>query len=131
MARLLAGAVIASLLAIQATPVLADGCGGIQVPSPQSYIPTGIKFYNDTHYAMRVYWSDFKGNLKEYGLLQPDETAGFKTYSNHRWFVEVYTPDGDYCAGPIAAPDTEQCDMRILFDDNEQLVGMDGGYCDY
>ncbi len=125
------GAVIVSMLTLSALPAAAGGCGAIQPPSPGTNIPTGIRFTNDSHYAMRIYWADFKGRLKEYALVQPDETAGFKTYVHHRWYVELYTPDDAICAGPISAPDTEECEMRVLFDDNGQQIGLDGGYCDY
>lgn len=121
----------ASCLLAHVLPAAAGGCGDFAVPSPASYIPSGVRFHNDSHYAFRIYWADFKGNLKDYGLVQPDETAGFATYVHHRWFIEVYTPDGAHCAGPVSAPDTEECDMRISYDDFDQAIGMDGGYCDY
>ncbi|MCM5555391.1 hypothetical protein [Pleomorphomonas sp. NRK KF1] len=100
-------------------------------PSPETNIPTGVRFTNDTNSMVRIYWSDFDGQLKDYGLVQPQETVGFQTYVHHRWYAELYMSDEALCAGPISAPDTETCDMRLMFDGERGMIDMDGGYCDY
>ncbi|SMD08418.1 hypothetical protein [Rhizobium sp. RU36D] len=129
--RLLLNAVALTMLMLPASPSQADECLAGATSSPETNIPTGIRFHNDTAYAFRVYWADFKGQLREYALVQPGEEPGFKTYVHHRWFVEIFTPAGTFCAGPVSAPDTETCDMRVLFDNHDPSVGLDGGYCDY
>ncbi len=129
--KLALSACLTALLLLPAGPLKAEDCEAGIAQSPETNIPTGIRFHNDTAYAFRVYWADFEGNLREYALVQPGEESGFQTYVHHRWFVEVYTPDGSYCAGPVSAPDTETCDMRVLFDNHDPSVGLDGGYCDY
>jgi hypothetical protein len=130
MLRYLLAAAIVSAVTFQALPALAGGCGDTQPPSPATNIPTGIRFTNGTQYAMRIYWADFDGQLKEYALVQPEETVGFDTYVHHRWYAELYTPIDTACAGPISAPDTETCDMRFVFNEDTGEILMDGGYCD-
>ncbi|WP_079403082.1 hypothetical protein [Rhodopseudomonas palustris] len=131
MTRSLFGAVVFSILAFQASIASAGGCGDMKPPSPATNIPTGVRFTNDTQYTVRIYWTDFDGQLRDYGLVQPDESVGFKTYVHHRWYAELYMSDEALCAGPISAPDTETCDMRLMFDGERGMIDMDGGYCDY
>lgn len=105
----------------------ADECGRT-APSPQTSEATGIVFSNDTQYAFRVLWSDFSGRLVEYGLVQPFEELGIDTYVDHLWMVELFTPDGSECLGPISAPGPDTCRARILYD---QGIGIDAGFCDF
>jgi len=128
MRRFLTAALAACLFA---TPAFADTCDGSSMPSPGTEINGPIRFFNDTPYAFRVLWSDFNGDLVEYGLLQPGEDLGLTTYINHVWLIEVNTPDqGWVCVGPVKIFDTEGCTMRIIHDDG--YFGYDaGGSCDY
>ncbi|QDZ02113.2 hypothetical protein FQ775_17955 [Nitratireductor mangrovi] len=109
-------------------PALAQKCEPSQDPSPASNAATGISFYNDTQYAFYVYWAGFDGLLQEYALVQPFEEIGFGTYEGHRWFVELVTPDGEQCFGPIWADTAESCNARVLFD---EVIGIDAGGCDF
>jgi hypothetical protein len=106
----------------------AEECEAAHDPAPASNLGTKIAFYNDTTFAMRLYWIDFDGFLKEYGLIQPDESTAFDTYVGHQWLVEAYTPDGAECLGPISASDQSGCDMHILYDNG---FGYDGGACEF
>ncbi len=114
---------------LTAAPVWAAGCEPSQDPSPASHAPTGIHFYNDTAYAMRVFWAGFDGFLQAGGSwIQPGEKLSFDTYVGHAWFVEVNTPDGAVCSGPIRANGADACHMHILYDNG---IGYDAGFCDF
>ena len=131
MTKSLFGAVVFSILAFQVSFASAGGCGDMKPSSPTTNIATGVRFTNDTPYTVRIYWADFDGQLKDYGLVQPEKSVGFKTYVHHRWYAELYMPDEALCSGPISAPDTETCVMRLMFDGERGMIDMDGGYCDY
>jgi VHL beta domain len=127
-AWLVAFAMAAALGAGQ-SPAFAGECEVAQDPSPASEQASGINFYNETGYAMRVFWSGFDGFLEPYSdWIQPGEQASFDTYIGHAWFVEINTPDGPVCSGAISASDSEACQMRILYDNG---IGYDGGFCDF
>lgn len=108
---------------------LAFECEPSQDPSPASDFETGINFYNDTSYAMRVFWSDFEGFIEPYSdWIQPGDSASFNTYVGHNWLVEVNTPEGAVCSSLISASDAETCQMRILYDGG---IGYDAGFCNF
>ncbi len=120
-------AVVTAFLAVSA-PAAAE-CEPSQDPSPASDTATGINFYNDTQYAMRVFWSGFDGFLEPYGdWIQPGDRVSYNTYVGHRWFVEVNTPEGAVCSSAISPVDAESCQMHVLYDNG---IGYDGGYCDF
>ena len=121
---------VAALLAcgVACSTALADECEPSQDPSPATSEATGIDFYNDTQYAFRVLWAGEDGFLQEYGLFQPSEVARFDTYVGHRWFIELYAPEGAYCFGPVSAPGPDACQAHILFDGG---IGIDAGFCDF
>lgn len=123
--KIAAGALALVMLASAAS---AAECEASHDPSPETNIPTGVNFYNNTSYATRIYWIGFDGFLNEYALIQPGESAKFDSYVHHKWLVEVYAPERTECLGPISAPDQETCEARILWNDG---VGIDAGYCDF
>lgn len=107
----------------------AAACEEAHDPSPASDQATGIVFHNETSYATRIYWIDFDGFLKEYGLVQPGESISYDTYIGHQWMVELYaSEDRTECLGPIIPRESESCQARILWDDG---IGIDAGYCDF
>ncbi|WP_165220035.1 hypothetical protein [Affinirhizobium pseudoryzae] len=107
-----------------------DACGIEQPASPKTRQKASIRFTNDTMFAYRIYWANFDGVLAEYALAQPDEHNGFDTYAGHEWYVEIYTPNGSVCLGPIAAPAGRKCDMHIV-DDGTGEFGLEGRGCNY
>ena len=107
-----------------------DACGIEQPASPRNRQKASIRFTNDTMFAYRIYWSNFDGVLAEYALAQPDERNSFDTYAGHDWYIEIYTPDGSVCLGPVAAPAGRKCDMHIV-DDGTGEFGLDGRGCLY
>jgi hypothetical protein len=112
-----------------ATLAWAAACEEAHDPSPSSDAATGINFHNETPYAFRVFWIDFDGFLKEYGLVQPGETASFNTFIGHKWMVELYaSEERTECFGPVVSRDNESCEARILWDDG---IGIDAGFCDF
>jgi len=111
-----------------AHPAWSDECEVSQDPAPQSSESTGINFYNDTQYAMKIYWTGFDGFLTEYGLVQPSESREFNTCVGHFWFVEMYAPDRTECFGPIRPNQTEACQAHMLWNDG---IGIDAGFCDF
>jgi VHL beta domain len=120
---------LVSVAPFGATAALAAACEEAHDPSPASDVSTGINFHNETSYAFRVFWIDFDGFLKDYGLVQPGETASYDTYVGHQWMVELYaSEDRTECFGPIIPRDTESCQARILWDDG---IGIDAGFCDF
>lgn len=126
-ALMLAGLASATLgLAI---PARADRCEVSQDPSPPSQSKARIVFHNESQYAVRLYWSDFDGFLKAMGnWVQPGEDRWFTTYAGHAWFVEMNTPEGRFCRGPVSATSNSTCDVRVLYDDGMELNpnGCDG-----
>jgi VHL beta domain len=107
----------------------AAACEEAHDPSPASDQPTGIVFHNETSYATQIYWIDFDGFLKEYGLVQPGESVSYNTYIGHQWLVELYaSEDRTECFGPIVPRESESCQARILWDNG---IGIDAGYCDF
>lgn len=122
-------AALVSALAVVASPAQAGGCEPSQDPSPSSFDQTGIFFYNDTQYAMRVFWSGFDGFLQAGGdWIQPGDKLSFDTYVGHIWFVEINTPDGAVCSSPIRPNGLDACHMHILYDEG---IGYDAGFCDF
>ncbi|MBB1250700.1 hypothetical protein [Rhizobium sp. G21] len=120
---------LSSIAPLAATAARAAACEEAHDPSPASEQATGINFHNETPYAFRVFWIDFDGFLKEYGLVQPGETASYNTYIGHKWMVELYaSEERTECFGPIVPRDSESCQARILWDDG---VGIDAGFCDF
>ena len=118
-----------ALTLAMAAPVAAAECEPSQDPSPPSDEATGIVFYNETQFAMRVFWSGFDGFLEPFSdWIQPGERAGYDTYVGHAWFVELNTYDGPVCGGPISAYGPDTCQMRILY---ESGIGYDAGFCDF
>ncbi|WP_407048989.1 hypothetical protein [Methyloraptor flagellatus] len=83
-------------------PALAEPCGADSQPSPASHDAASIQFWNGTDFPNDVLWSDFRGGLKSYGSLSPDEGKDQQTYAGHVWYVEVDTPQGRQCVGPVA-----------------------------
>ncbi len=61
-------------------------------------------------------------------MAQPSEKLSFNTYVGHGWFVELYTPDGAECLGPVSASQQESCEAHILWNEG---IGIDAGYCDF
>lgn len=106
----------AVLLAGSAFSGAAPACDEYAVASADGGSEAGIVFRNESTYAMSVLWSDFDGTLVEYALLQPFEETGYDTYLSHLWFVEVHTPEGPACLGPIEAAGSGTCDVTILGD---------------
>lgn len=107
-----------------------DACGIEQPASPKTRQKASIRFTNDTMFAYRIYWSNFDGVLAEYAIAQPDESNSYDTYAGHDWYIEIYTPDGSVCLGPVAAYAGRRCDMHIV-DDGTGQFGLDGRGCDY
>ncbi|WP_237155505.1 VHL beta domain-containing protein [Oryzibacter oryziterrae] len=105
-----------------------EECQANFAPSPGTDWQSRIAFHNDTNYAMRLLWVDFNGGLKDYGLLQPYENTGFKTYVGHNWVVEVYTEEGPECLGPISAPDQNGCNLHVV---NDAGLGFNADQCDF
>jgi hypothetical protein len=105
------------------------GCEPSQDPSPPSDVSSGINFYNETQFALRVFWSDFEGFLSpQSDWVQPGEAVSFNSFVGHAWFIEVNTPEGAICAGPIRPNGPEFCQMRVLYDGG---IGYDAGFCDF
>ncbi len=91
---------------------------------------TAISFKNDTQFPIRIYWSDFHAVLKPMGkAVAPGETVGFKTYIDHRWYVTMTTPQGQFCEGPIAVVTRAKCAMSIAYGNGLELSGGDS--CEY
>ena len=111
-----------------ASPAWSAECEFAHDPPPQSTEATGINFYNDTQYAMKIFKTDNEGFLTEMGLFQPAESAAFDTFVGHSWFVEMYAPERTECFGPIMPNQTESCQARMLWNDG---IGIDAGYCDF
>jgi len=124
---MVAGLVSATL--VLATPARADRCEVSQDPSPPSQSEARIVFRNESQFALRLYWSDFDGFLTPMGAwVQPGEDRWFATYAGHAWFVEMNTPEGRLCRGPVSATSRRTCDVRVLYDDGMELNphGCDG-----
>ena len=111
-----------------AHPAWSDECEVAHDPPPRSTEATGINFYNDTQYAMKIFKTDNEGFLTETGLVQPMESREYKTFVGHSWFVEMYAPDRTECFGPITPNETESCEAHMLWDDG---IGIDAGFCDF
>ena len=47
--------------------------------------PTKIKFVNKSGMYRGLLWIDFKGQLKDFGGLNPGETKEFSTFRTHPW----------------------------------------------
>lgn len=134
--RLIATARAAAMLAalvpaalVLATPARADRCEVSQDPSPPSQSEARIVFRNESQFALRLYWSDFDGFLTPMGAwVQPGENRWFTTYAGHAWFVEMNTPEGRFCRGPVSATSRRTCNVRVLYDDGMDLDarGCDG-----
>jgi VHL beta domain len=103
-------------------------CEPAHDPAPQSDLAAPIAFFNDTPYALRLYWIDYDGFLTEYGLIQPTESASFDSFVGHQWLAEAQMPEGAECVGPISPNDPAGCSMHILYDNG---FGYDGGMCDF
>lgn len=107
-----------------------DACGIEQPASPKTRQKASIRFTNDTMFAYRIYWSNFDGVLAEYAIAQPDETNGYDTYAGHDWYIEVYTPQGSVCLGPVAAPAGRKCDAHVV-DDGTGEFHLEGRGCQF
>lgn len=107
-----------------------DACGIEQPASPRNRQKASIRFTNETMFAYRIYWSNFDGVLAEYAIAQPDESYSYDTYAGHDWYIEIYTPDGSVCLGPIAAPAGRKCDAHIV-DDGTGEFRLEGRGCLY
>ena len=122
------GAALAAALSGVTVPGQAQECERFQDPSPASRTSAQITFFNDSQYAVRVMWADFNGRMKSYRLVQPEERADFSTYVGHLWHLEMYTPSGAECFGPITAIDNDPCYVHVLYLGG---IGIDAGHCDY
>ena len=112
-------------LLVAPLPALADGCQPGLAESPPSREGGVIHFYNGTHFASQIYWSAFETNLRPYALLQPGEDVPYETYLGHAWFLEMDTPEGSVCMGPIRLEDPQGCDVNILYDEGEGAFGLE------
>jgi hypothetical protein len=121
-------AMTALLFLVTLNTVSAAECEPAHDPAPASDMASGVNFYNDTQYAFKVFWAGEDGFLQEYGMAQPSEKLSFNTFVGHQWFVEMYTPDGAECLGPISANQSESCEAHILWNEG---IGIDAGYCDF
>lgn len=48
---------------------------------------TQVLFENESGRAVKLYWVDFGGQLKEYATLAPGETRRQNSYSRHTWLI--------------------------------------------
>lgn len=104
-------------------PAAASGCGTRKHPSLESDEARGITFFNETPYRVRLFWSDFDGNLSEYATLEPYTDLSFDTYFGHDWYVEAHTDRGtSECLGPFSANfRANWCDVDILYEDPSDI----------
>ncbi|HLO78911.1 MAG TPA: hypothetical protein VK196_20835 [Magnetospirillum sp.] len=125
--KVISAAVTAAFF-LSAAMVGAQACEPTQLPSPHNRNQSKIDFINGSRYAFQVFWSDFEGNLSPFAVVQPGERANYKTYAGHRWYVEMYTPDGEECFGPIWTDSGDHCVARMLYDGG---IGIDSSACSF
>ncbi|PLX36207.1 MAG: hypothetical protein C0606_16020 [Hyphomicrobiales bacterium] len=57
------------------------------IRSPNSNIPTQVRFINELNGPVDLYWINFKGGWKKYARIRPGGSFSQQTYAGHAWIA--------------------------------------------
>jgi hypothetical protein len=72
-------------LILAATPLLPEA--NVPSASRESRVPTTVRFENETSREVSLFWLDFRGERKDYGVLAPHTARTVKTWLTHPWIA--------------------------------------------
>ncbi len=121
----LLGAALASTVVIHSGSARADKCPAQVDPSASSEEKSGINFFNATDNPARIYWVNFQSRLEDWGPLDANDMVELQTFTGHRWMVEMETPGGFQCMGPLWPPAADACQVRLEFNDGRLIAKTD------
>lgn len=119
------GATLAFAIVLLSGPALADKCPAQVDPSASSEEKSGITFFNATDYPARIYWVNFQSKLEDWGPLDAKDMVELQTFTGHRWMVEMETPTGVQCMGPLWPPAADACQVRLELKDGRLVATAD------